>query len=200
VGIGESGEAESKEAAATDLALYKWQSGRNHSPVAFSATMPPPPLPSKFKNHRGFPSWNSTMDQARLANVMSAAPPRGIDSDRGDCCCVGLRWDPCESNKGISLKAGLPPILGMCDPLLGGGRACDGGIEEDMDGVHGSVEEEGPRGSGKMSLDIAFQLLGWGQDDWPTPQEVGIFCLINSPHDFSRGLGRRRASSRSFTV
>lgn len=29
-----------------------------------------------------------------------------------------------------------------------------------------------------MTLDVAFQLLGWGKDDWPSTQEV--YC---SPHD-----------------
>lgn len=81
MGIGESGEAESKEAAATDLALYKWQSGRNHSPVAFSATMEDPTLPP-FLRIQEPPriSAGSSLDQARLA--IFEAPPGGIHPDK----------------------------------------------------------------------------------------------------------------------
>lgn len=81
-------------------------------------------------------------------------------------------------------------ILGMCDPLLSGGGAFDGGMGKDMEGGGGGADEA-TRGSEKMSMDIAFQLLGWGQDDWPTPQEVGAFCTRNSWHASCKQIGCR---------
>ena len=52
------------------------------------------------------------------------------------------------------------------DPLDGEGG--DGGFGSDVGG------DGGRQKSTKMSLDIAFSLLGWGKDDWPSASEVNF--------------------------